>query len=100
MLGEPLAPAVATGEVLIERVHPDDQARLRKASLDVMNGVRADYNEEHRVRMASGHYIWIQSRGKVVARDGEGRALRMAGTSADITQRKQAEQRIQYLATR
>ena len=42
----------------------------------------------------------IHSRGKVVERDTDGRALRMAGTHADITERKLAEQRIQHLATR
>lgn len=38
--------------------------------------------------------MWIESTAKVVERDAEGRAVRMAGTNADVTQRVLAEQEL------
>lgn len=100
MLGERPAPAVTNVEEIYERVHPDDRARMRQAARDVIKGVTPAYDEEYRIRGATGQWVWVQSRGKVVERDERGRAVRMTGTNADVTQRRQAEQRIQYLATR
>src|SRR6185436_7015542 len=45
-------------------------------------------------------WMWIQSRGKVTQRDATGKAVRMTGTSTDVTKRKVAEERAEYLATR
>ena len=50
------------------------------------------------MRTRSGEWKWILSRGKVVERDEHGRALRMTGTNADISERKRAEERLEYLA--
>jgi diguanylate cyclase (GGDEF)-like protein/PAS domain S-box-containing protein len=100
MLGERPAPAVTNLEEVYERVHPEDRPRMQQAARDVVKGVIPEYHEEYRIRSAAGQWVWVQSRGKVVARDEHGRALRMTGTNADVTQRRQAEQRIQYLATR
>ncbi|MGZ9014709.1 MAG: response regulator, partial [Burkholderiales bacterium] len=44
-----------------------------------------------RVRTAGGQWKWIESHGKVMARDENGRALRMTGTNADIDDRKRRE---------
>jgi len=44
------------------------------------------------VRTQAGRWKWIAIHGKVVARDAKGRALRLVGTNADITQRKAMEQ--------
>ncbi len=53
----------------------------------------------HRAITKSGRVIW-QSVSGVPVHDGEGRFAGYRGTGADITARKQAEERIQYLATR
>jgi len=50
------------------------------------------YSAEHRMRTKDGSWKWVLGRGKVVARDQGGRALRMVGTLSDITERKQLEQ--------
>jgi diguanylate cyclase (GGDEF)-like protein len=55
---------------------------------------------EHRVRRVDGEWIWIAGRSRVVERDIAGRTVRLAGTYIDITERKRAEQRLYYLATR
>ena len=87
-------------EEIYERVHPGDRPRMRQSALDVIKGVISEYHEEYRIRSATGQWVWVQSRGKVVERDERGRALRMTGTNADVRQRRQAEQHIRYLATR
>jgi diguanylate cyclase (GGDEF)-like protein/PAS domain S-box-containing protein len=53
----------------------------------------------HRSMTKSGRVIWQQVSG-VPVRDAAGRLTGYRGTGADITARKQAEERIQYLATR
>jgi diguanylate cyclase (GGDEF)-like protein/PAS domain S-box-containing protein len=53
----------------------------------------------HRSITKSGKVIWQQVSGTPV-RDAGGRITGFRGTGADVTARKQAEERIQYLATR
>jgi diguanylate cyclase (GGDEF)-like protein/PAS domain S-box-containing protein len=53
----------------------------------------------HRSLTKSGRVVWLQVTG-VPVRDESGRLTGWRGTGADITARKQAEDRIQYLATR
>ena len=48
---------------------------------------------EHRLRRRDGDYCWVSCRGLVV-RDESGKPLRMAGSMSDVTERKQAEQRL------
>ena len=44
------------------------------------------------MRHRDGHELWLLDRGKVVARDADGRASRLVGTMSDITAHRQAEQ--------
>ena len=53
----------------------------------------------HRSMTRSGRVIW-QSVSAVPVRDAQGRFIGYRGTAADVTPRKQAEARIEYLATR
>jgi len=69
-------------------------ARLK----DALTGAAPIYHAEFRVRRRSGSWLWVRARGRVVDRDGHGRALRLAGTYADIDERKIAEERLRRLA--
>jgi diguanylate cyclase (GGDEF)-like protein/PAS domain S-box-containing protein len=53
----------------------------------------------HRSITKSGKLLWQQVSGRPV-QDSQGRFAGFRGTGADVTARKQAEERIQYLATR
>jgi diguanylate cyclase (GGDEF)-like protein/PAS domain S-box-containing protein len=53
----------------------------------------------HRSLTKSGRVIWLSVSG-VPLRDAEGRLVGYRGTAADVTPRKQAEERVEYLATR
>jgi diguanylate cyclase (GGDEF)-like protein/PAS domain S-box-containing protein len=99
-LGGEAKPTTSTSEELLMLAHPDDRPGLWTAAVAVIKGEVPEYDVEHRVRARSGEWIWIHSRGRVIERNSAGRALRMAGTNADITERKRIESRIQHLATR
>jgi diguanylate cyclase (GGDEF)-like protein/PAS domain S-box-containing protein len=77
----------------LARVHPDDVGRLRAAIDRHLAGRAPHLESEHRIRHATGGYRWVLSRG-VAIRDREGTATRMAGSMSDITDRKDAEQRL------
>jgi PAS domain S-box-containing protein len=71
-------------------VHPDDRARRKAALLRHLRGRTASYDCEYRIRDGTGEQRWLLDRGLAV-RDARGRAYRMAGAIADITQRKHTE---------
>ena len=75
----------------ISRVHPEDWPVLRAATADYLTGRCAEYVCEFRMRCKDGGYKWVLARGKVVARDEEGRVLRLIGTHADIYRQKAVE---------
>ena len=73
-------------------LHPDDAQETARALDDYLQGRSPDYCCEHRVITKSGEVRWFLSVGKVVEWDADGKPLRIVGTNADITERKQAEQ--------
>jgi PAS domain S-box-containing protein len=75
-------------------VHPDDLVRVEtELQLSVVN--RTGFAVDLRMKLKSGDWHWVSTRGKVVERDAEGKTLRMVGTLSDITARKQAEEALQ-----
>jgi PAS domain S-box-containing protein len=71
-------------------VHPDDIGRIDRAHSEHIYENKK-FCVEMRMRKKAGDWCWLLSRGAVVERDGEGRALRMIGTHMDITEQKLAE---------
>jgi PAS domain S-box-containing protein len=80
-----------TPDALDERTHPDDVAAMRQARDEHFAGRTPAYINQHRVRCKDGQWKWILSRGIVIARDADGRPLRMIGTHTDVTAARQAE---------
>jgi diguanylate cyclase (GGDEF)-like protein/PAS domain S-box-containing protein len=79
----------ATFEAYLERVHPDDRARVR----DVIDRALREggaFEFEERIRRPDGEERALYSRG-MVETDAEGRAVRMQGVCQDITSRKRGE---------
>jgi PAS domain S-box-containing protein len=91
MLGDPPAETVTDARSLYELVHPDDRERVAATFIDALKGTRPEYHIEHRIRTRAGKWKWVLSHGQVVKRDAAGRALRMTGTNADISARKEIE---------
>ena len=82
---------VADPERWDDIVHPDDLAQYYSEIQDHFDGKTSCYENYHRVLTCSGTYKWILDRGKVVARDENGRPLRVTGTHTDISQQKEKE---------
>lgn len=72
-------------------VHPEDRERVERLLAQHLAGASEYFESEHRIRDASGQWIWVRARGKVVERDAEGRPLRMAGTARNVTEARQIE---------
>ncbi|OHC61623.1 MAG: hypothetical protein A2040_10875 [Rhodocyclales bacterium GWA2_65_19] len=72
-------------------LYPDDAARVSAAFFAHLKGETQQFEAEYRLRHKDDHWVWILSRGKVVERDASGRAIRMTGTSLDISERKRTE---------
>jgi len=82
-----------------DRVHPQDRPKLEAAVASVRYGAAESYHLEYRARRADGGWGWVESHGSVAARDPVTReATRLIGTTQDITERKQAEERQALLA--
>lgn len=77
-------------------IHPEDVGQIQvigRRGLDVSDS----YSQEYRVRHKDGHYIHIWDRA-IVIRDAHGNATRLIGTTINLTERRQAEERQRYLA--
>ena len=77
------------------RVHPDDLAYVQQTIQDHFDRVTEKYEVEHRLRCKDGSYKWVLSRGRVVQRDAAGKALRMVGTTTDITSTRVLAEKLQ-----
>jgi len=69
------------------RVHPADLQDMMAAIREHAQGRRPDYEARFRLRSNGSGYRSVMSRGRVIERSAEGRALRMVGTMLDLTER-------------
>jgi PAS domain S-box-containing protein len=92
--GKPVAPKSAAE--WRGHLHPDDAAAARNAYEGYLSGKSPDYRAIFRMRHADGNWRTILSRG-VAVRDAAGKAVRMLGVHADITEQKQLEDSLRSL---
>ncbi len=91
LTGAPPGETRTTRQALMALVHPEDHDAVRDVSMQAVKGLRDEYAVEHRIRTGTGAWRWVLSRGKVIERSAEGRALRLSGINIDIHGRKSAE---------
>ena len=75
-------------------LHPDD---VEAAETAVRQAIAAhgSFSIESRMKAKNGEWVWILSRGKVVAFDKDGRPARLAGSHSDISDRKRVEEALE-----
>lgn len=73
------------------RIHPDDLPRITAAIDAHLAGHTPFYRTDLRIRHRDGHYIWVESRGKLIERRPDGQPKRLIGVHIDITARKHTE---------
>lgn len=79
-----------TYEAFMAGVHPDDRAELDARWQGALRG--ESYDVEHRIVVA-GRVRWVHERAELEF-DGEGKLLGGIGTVQDVTERRQAEDRL------
>lgn len=80
----------------MSRIHHDDLPLVRKALGKHLSGHSQFLDCEHRIRKKNGDYIWVSLRG--FASTNEQGGQRISGSQADISERKEHEQRMSYAA--
>ncbi len=87
---------VATFDVFYSILHPEDKESVMKA---VKHSVRSndDFKMEYRVIHSNGTVRYIDARGEIF-KNSLGVAIKMMGTSQDITERKEVEEKIRHLS--
>ncbi|MYM91262.1 EAL domain-containing protein [Rugamonas sp. FT82W] len=94
--GLPPAAFGGSGRDFLAPVHPADRPRVEHAMREALAHGPA-YDLEHRLLRPDGTVRIVHGKADVVF-GADGQALSMSGTWQDITQRRQAEARIHYLA--
>lgn len=74
MLGRPPAETVVPIRSMFDLLHPEDRKRARNASFACLTGRTDEYSQEYRIRDERGDWVWVHSRGRVMARDSRGQA--------------------------
>ncbi|MCX7192032.1 MAG: sensor domain-containing diguanylate cyclase [Proteobacteria bacterium] len=88
----------ANEEAWRHRIHPDDRVQVDQEIHACLQGRTKTYCNEHRVICRDGSVKWVLARGMIVSRSTDDKPLRMIGTHADITERKNMEERMRHMA--
>ncbi len=91
MLGYRLEELQADSSEWRQRIHPDDRGMVMAATEAVLHAEQEVFDCEYRIRHKDGHWLWVRSKAKVVARDASGAPLRLAGVVSDISRNKLSE---------
>jgi PAS domain S-box-containing protein len=83
-----------TNDSFYASVHPEDRAAVRQAVTVALETGRR-YDVEHRVIRPDGVQVYVHEMAEIV-RDDAGQPVRMVGTVQDVTERRLAEERIQW----
>ncbi len=79
----------------LEVLHPLDRDRFRAALDSVVEQRRGRLTQDFRLRANDGHYVWFTLKARpVVGSDGE--VVRLVGTVTDVTEFKNAEERLLF----
>ncbi|KAB2954278.1 response regulator [Heliorestis acidaminivorans] len=78
----------------LDHTHPEDLKESEKQLKMVLEKQKAYYDIEVRMKHKKGNWIWVQDRGKVFTWTNDGKPLLMSGTHTDITERKEAEEKL------
>ena len=83
-------------DILFNKVHPEDVITARRGCLFCM-----DHNQcpsaEYRILLPDGQYRWILQTSDI-AKDADGKSLRLLSVLSDITERKRQQEQLEYQA--
>jgi C4-dicarboxylate-specific signal transduction histidine kinase len=88
---------VQAASTLRSEVAEEDRAAFDGALVAHFKGKTEYLDVSYRARTNDGSWCWLRTRGRVVERSPDGRALRMLGTTGDITEFKNHELALEKL---
>ncbi len=91
------APEEMIGHSAYEFIHPEDLAQISKTHSGVLES-KHTYTVVYRIRAADGRYTWFETTMHSVRDEKTGTVLEINSASRDITDRKQAEDKLRQLA--
>jgi len=92
MLGYGADEVLPRGQTWRDLVHPDDKDATFASFENHVSGNLPAYEAEFRMRHKDGRWRWVMASGRVIDRDAQGRAIRVAGIHKEITDRKRVEE--------
>lgn len=98
LLGHDPAEMVRNPQLYKSLIHPEDADRMRDAMSKVIAPGSNSGVIEFRLRRHDGTYRWVHDRYNPI-RDATGRLIAIEGVLTDVTERKEAEDKITRLAT-
>jgi diguanylate cyclase (GGDEF)-like protein/PAS domain S-box-containing protein len=75
----------------LERIHPDDRARVVETVARSLTGFETRHTAEYRFRRADGSYAHVVDRASLI-RDDNGWVVRAIGAMVDVSERKRSEE--------
>ena len=88
---------VSNASELRSEIHPDDRAEFDLSLTTHLKNQSDHWDVSYRASDVEGNWRWLRTRGRVVARAPDGRALRMVGTTGDVTEFKHHEIELEVL---
>jgi len=82
----------------LSMIHPDDLPAVQAALMTDPNQVLAGVEVEYRMRHKSGSWVWLLDRAKGYADSPEAGISRAIGAHIDLTARKHAEEKLDFLS--
>ncbi|MGA8890809.1 MAG: PAS domain S-box protein [Anaeromyxobacteraceae bacterium] len=94
IVGRPGMPGEVGVEEVMALFEPSQLPAIQADVEAIRRNELEQFSWEYQVRGDDGKLRWVQSRGKVVTRDADGRPIRISGTLTDIHDRRAAEEAI------
>jgi PAS domain S-box-containing protein len=92
ILGLDDAAGAGVAKAYFELVHPDDRAKLWELATS-LTPESPEYRTEYRRFRPDGRLLWLQESGHATF-DKAGKMIRLVGMTADVTERKEAEEKL------
>ena len=85
------SPMEVLGKPVLAMVHPDDLAMVQRDLMAIAQNGADHVTSTFRFRHKKGHYLWFESRTKIIHDEKTGRILEFLSISRDITGRMRSE---------
>lgn len=92
MLGYPPLEGPIGNDWWLARIDPADKDDISRTVANALSNPDNSFRYETRLLHQDGTFRWINVVGRVLTRDGSGRATRSIGVASDITERKRSEE--------